>query len=167
MSESGRDAADGWVERLMAEYRDRLTGGLFGGIYQLEGEPLRTVMDAQADTCMQAFVALHDIPPDLDLDAFLDRMRTTGPSRIVVERPDDDTITWTELHEGECVCPHVRQGVIALDPKLCMCGATWVRLLVERHARRQAEVTLVESVATGAQNCVYRVALGPPLPRRE
>jgi hypothetical protein len=163
MTASGRDPGADWVERLMAEYRDRLTGGLFAGIYQLEGEPLQTVMDAQADTCMQAFIALHDIPADLDLDAFLECMRTTGPSRIVLDRPDADTLLWNEMHEGVCVCPHVRQGVIALDPKLCSCGATWVRLLVERHARRHASVSLVESVATGAQNCVYRITLGEPL----
>jgi hypothetical protein len=160
---SGREPEADWVERLMAQYRDRLTGAVFDGIYKLEGEPLRVVMDTQADTCMQAFVALHDIPPDLDLDAFLERMRTTGPSRIVLDRPDDDTILWSEMHDGVCVCPHVRQGVIALDPKLCMCGATWVRLLIERHARRHADVSLVESVATGAQNCVYRITLGAPL----
>jgi hypothetical protein len=120
-------------------------------------------MDAQADTCMQAFVALHDIPADLDLDAFLERMRTTGPSRIMFDRPDADTIVWSELHDGVCVCPHVRQGVVELDPKLCSCGATWVRLLIERHARRHATVSLVESVATGARNCVYRITLGAPL----
>ena len=78
----------------------------------------------------------------------------------------DDELLWRELHRGECVCPHVRQGVIPLDPKLCICGATWVRLLVERHARRAATVTLVESVATGAENCVYRVTLGAELPPR-
>ena len=160
---TGREADADWVERLMAQYRDRLTGAVFDGIYQLEGEPLRTVMDTQADACMQAFVALHEIPAGLDLDAFLERMRTTGPSRIVLERPDADTLLWREMHDGACVCPHVRQGVIALDPKLCLCGATWVRLLVERHARREATVSLVESVATGAPNCVYRIALGAPL----
>jgi hypothetical protein len=54
----------------------------------------------------------------------------------------------------------VRQGAVRLDPKLCICGATWVRLLIERHARREATVALVESVATGAQDCVYRIELG-------
>jgi hypothetical protein len=48
---------------------------------------------------------------------------------------------------------------VRLDPKLCLCGETWVRLLIERHSRRHATVSLIESVATGAQNCIYRIRL--------
>lgn len=115
---------------------------------------------------MQAFVALAEIPAELDFDGFLDRMRTSGPSKVELERVSDDELPSRELHSGECVCPQVRQQVIPLDPKLCICGATWVCLLVERHARRSAAVTLVESVATGADNCVYGVMLGNKLPAR-
>jgi hypothetical protein len=148
-----------WVEQLMRDFRDRLVGGLYEGVYALEGEPLRHVMDAQAETCVHAFTALAGIPAELDLDEFLERMRISGPSKVQVDRTGDDALLWTELHDGECVCPHVRQGVIRLDPKLCLCGETWVRLLVERHARRRATVSMVESVATGAKNCVYRIEL--------
>lgn len=163
MSESGAD----WVEQLMRSFRDRLTGGLYEGIYALEGEPLERVMDAQADACVTGFIALTQIPPELDLPQFLDRMRISGPSQVVVEHVSDDELLWKELHHGECVCPHVRQEIIRLDPKLCLCGATWVRLLVERHAHRAARVELVESVATGAENCIYRITLGEPLAPRE
>jgi hypothetical protein len=155
-----------WVEQLMRSFRDKLVGGLYEGVYQLEGEPLHRVMDAQAEACVQAFVALTEIPAGLDFDAFMERMRIAGPSKVELERVSDDELLWRELHRGECVCPHVRQGVIPLDPKLCICGATWVRLLIERHARRAATVTLVESVATGAENCVYRVTLGEERPAR-
>lgn len=152
-----------WVEQLMRSFRDQLVGGLYEGIYGLEGEPLRRVMDAQAQTCVHAFVALANIPPELTFEAFLDRMKTSGPSQIKLNVVGDDELLWTELHRGECVCPHVRQNVIRLDPKLCLCGETWVRLLVERHARRHADVSLVESVATGAENCVYRIRLSDPI----
>ena len=155
-----------WVEQLMRSFRDKIVGGLYEGVYTLEGEPLHRVMDAQAEACVQAFVALTEIPAELDFDAFMERMRISGPSKIELERMSNDELLWTELHRGECVCPHVRQQVIALDAKLCICGATWVRLLVERHARRAATVTLVESVATGSENCVYRVTLGESLPAR-
>jgi hypothetical protein len=148
-----------WVEELTRSVRDRLVGGLYEGLYDLEGAPLRRVMDAQAEACVHAFVALADIPADLDLDAFLERMKTAGPSRVRIDAAGDDELLWTELHDGVCVCPHVRQNIIRLDPKLCLCGETWVRLLIERHARRRAEVELVESVATGAVNCVYRIRL--------
>jgi hypothetical protein len=152
-----------WVEQLMRSFRDKLVGGLYEGVYALDGAPLRRVMNAQAEACVHAFVALADISPDLDFDAFLEAMKISGPSRVQINPVSDDELLWTELHNGECVCPHVRQNVVRLDPKLCLCGGTWVRLLVERHARRHADVELVESVATGARNCVYRVRLGEPL----
>ena len=85
----------------------------------------------------------------LTFEAFLERMKTAGPSRVRIDPVGDDELLWTELHDGECVCPHVRQNVVRLDPKLCLCGETWVRLLVERHARRRADVELVESVSDG------------------
>lgn len=149
--------------RVMRDFQDRLIGGLYRGLYGLEGAPLRHVMDAQADSCVQAFVALQDIPPHLTFDEFAERMKTAAPGRVSVEQESAGTLLWTEWHAGECVCPHVRRGTVPLDPKLCLCGETWVRLLVERHARRRAEVTLVESVATGAENCVYRIRLGDQL----
>ena len=147
----------------MRTVRDKLVGGLYAGIYRLEPAPLQVVMDAQADACVTAFLALSDIPPELDLEQFLERMKIAGPSRIVVERPAADEFVWRELHEGQCVCPLVRQEVVPLDLKLCGCGATWVRLLVERHARRRAEVELLRSVATGSQDCAYRIVLREPL----
>ena len=156
-----------WVEQLMRNFRDRLTGALYEGIYTLEGPELTRVLDAQAETCVHAFAALAEIPPDLPFDAFIERMKTAGPGAVQVERVSGDELLWTELHHGECVCPHVRQGVIRLDPKLCLCGETWVRLLVERHARRHATVEMVESVATGSQNCIYRIGLGDPIEAKE
>ncbi|MBI5287899.1 MAG: hypothetical protein HY873_02875 [Chloroflexi bacterium] len=152
-----------WVEDLMRSFRDKLVGGLYAGIYGLEPEPLQRVMDAQAEVCVSAFLALSDIPAELTLEEFLDRMKIAGPSRVVIERTGEDEFLWRELHAGECVCPFVRQEVIPLDPKLCLCGATWVRLLIERHAHRRADVELQCSVATGSDDCVYRVVLHEPL----
>ncbi len=151
-----------WVTELMRSFQDRITGGLLHGVYQLEGEPLERVLGAQARACVDAFVELADIPADLDYDGLLRRMKTDGPSKIEITVLGPDEYLWTELHQGECVCPYVRRGVAPLDPKLCRCGETWVRMLVERHARRPAAVEVVESVATGSQSCVYRVRLGPP-----
>ena len=156
-------SAANWVEDLMHSFRDKLVGGLYAGIYALEPEPLRRVMDAQAEVCVSAFLALSDIPPELNLEQFLERMKIAGPSRVVIERSGEDEFLWRELHAGECVCPLVRQSVIPLDPKLCLCGATWLRLLIERHARRRAEVELQCSVATGNDDCVYKVVLHEPL----
>lgn len=146
----------------MRSFQDKITAGLLEGVYQLDGVALRQTLEGQARACAQAFVALADIPPDLDFPSFVRRMQTAGPSKVELTEIGPDKYLWTELHQGECVCPYVRLNVAPLNPKLCVCGEIWVRLLVERHARRRAEVSLVESVATGVANCVYRIRLLPP-----
>jgi len=155
--------AEDWIEQLMRDYQDRLTRGLYDGISQLPEQELDRVMQCQAHACVQEFVKLYDLPEHLDLDAFLERMKIGGPSKINVRR-HGDTIFWEELHEGQCMCPLVKRDVIGLKPELCHCAVHWLRLLIERHARRGARVELIESVATGARNCVFRVILEPVSP---
>jgi hypothetical protein len=71
----------------------------------------------------------------------------------------EDELLWTELHEGECVCPHVRQGVIRLDPKLCLCGE--MGAAARRAARAPPRHGRDGGVGgDGRANCVYRISLG-------
>ncbi len=150
--------AEDWIQQLIRDYQDTITKGLYEGIYRLEPKQLDGVMQCQAHACFEAFVKLYDIPEELDLDAFLERMSIGGPSKIAIRR-DGDTILWEELHEGQCMCPLVKREVVALEPGLCVCAVHWVRKLIERHARRPARVEMLESVATGSRNCVFRITL--------
>jgi len=147
-----------WVEKLMRDYQDKLTCGLFESIYELDGDSVNALMKGQAKTCASAFIDLAGLPVPMDLDAFLDRMRISSPSQLEIQR-EGDVIHWTEVHHGECVCPLIRRKVIRLDPKLCMCGAYWVKDLFERVAGTHVEVETMETVATGAENCRFRVTV--------
>ena len=151
--------ADDWIEELTRDYQDTITRGAYDGIYQLREQQLDGVMTCQAQACVEAFVKLYDLPEQLGLDTFLTRMATGGPSRITIRR-DGDTILWEEEHEGRCMCPLVRRNVIPLKPALCVCAVHWLRMLIERHAHRPAHVELIDSVAKGGRNCVFRVTLG-------
>lgn len=151
--------AEDWIQELMRDYQDAITRGVHEGICRLGDEARNTVMEEQARACVAAFVKLYDIPEHEDLDAFLARMRTGGPSKIDIRR-EGETILWEEQHDGECMCPLVRRNVIRLRPTLCICGAHWLRMVVERHARRPARVELLDSVASGSKNCVFRITLG-------
>lgn len=148
-----------WIEELKREFQDDITRGTFSGLMKLEHEQLDPVMECQAQACMESFVKLYDLPAHLDLDTFLKRIRTGGPSKIEIER-EGDTILWRELHEGHCMCPLVSREVVPLSKGLCQCSIHWVRKLIERHAGRHARVELAESVAGGGQNCVFRIQLG-------
>jgi len=150
--------AQDWVELLARDYQDDITRGLYKGVYALPEKELDAVMACQARDCVQAFFKLYDLPDELDLDAFLERMTTGGSSKIDIER-DGDTILWRERHAGQCMCPLVRRNVITLKPGLCHCAVHWLRMLIERYADRSARVELIESAATGVQDCVFRITL--------
>jgi hypothetical protein len=107
-------------------------------------------MEGRARTCVSAFAALAGLPAPMDLGAFLETMRTAGPSRIEIRR-EGDTIYWREQHQGECVCPLVRRSVVRLDPKLCMCGAYWVQYLFGTVTQPPVDVETVTTVATGGR----------------
>jgi hypothetical protein len=147
-----------WLQELIRDFQDTLTCGLYEAIYRLEQPGVETLMQAQARTCVGAFLQLGTLPNVMPLDAFLQAMRTAGPSKIDIQQ-EGDVIHWTEQHNGECVCPFVRRGVVRLDPKLCICGAHWVKCLFETVAQTRVDVETVETVATGAQNCCFRITV--------
>lgn len=150
--------ADDWIEQLTRDYQDTITRGAYVGIYQLPEQQLDRVMACQAHACVDEFVKLYDLPEQLDLDTFLARMATGGPSRITIQR-DGDIILWEEEHEGQCMCPLVRRNVIPLRPELCVCAVHWLRMLIERHTQRPVHVELVDSVAKGGKNCLFHITL--------
>jgi hypothetical protein len=146
------------VQQLMQAYQDKLTGGLYESIYRLDAASLDALMQGQARTCATAFIDLTGLSTPMDLDTFLDEIRTAGPSQLETQR-EGDVIHWTELHRGECVCPLVRRRVIRLDQKLCVCGAHWVKELFQRVANTRVDVEAIETVATGADNCRFLITI--------
>ena len=158
MGTSGPQPAGDWVQAMVRDYQDKLTSGLYEAIYTLDGPSQDRLMECQAQTCVAAFVNLTGLPVPMDLDSFLTAMSTTGPSQVKIER-EGNIIHWTELHSGQCVCPFVRRQVIRLDPALCVCGAHWVKHLFETVANTRVEVETVETVATGSENCRFRITV--------
>lgn len=146
------------VERMVRDFQDRITAGTWEGVCAVDEAARDQVLACQAASCVRAFAELYQIPRDLGLDAFLEKMAMGGSSKVEIERRGDE-ILWTELHEGRCVCPLVSRGVIPLDAKLCGCASHWLRMLFERHAGERVAVELVDSAARGGENCVFRVTL--------
>ena len=155
---SSPQPAEDWIQALVRNFQDKLTGGLYEAIYMLDDRSQDRLMECQAHTCVAAFVNLTGLPVPMDLASFLKAMSTTGPSQVKIER-EGNIIHWTELHSGQCVCPFVRRQVIRLDPTLCVCGAYWVQHLFETVANTRVEVETVETVATGSENCRFRITV--------
>ena len=149
------------MQDLIRDYQDKLTCGLYEAIYRLDQRSVDTLMQSQARSCVAAFVELGGMQVPMQLDAFLEAMRLAGPSKIDIRR-EGNVIHWTEEHHGECPCPFVRREVIRLHPTLCICATHWMRHLFETVAKTQVEVKTVETVATGADNCRFRISVKGP-----
>ena len=156
--EQTQTTPEDWITKLIRDYQDTITRGAFEGIYQLDEKGLNTVMEGMARTCAHAFVKLYDIAEDLDLDSFLAKMTAGGTSKIHIQR-DGNTILWDEQHEGQCMCPFIRRNVIPLKPSLCVCALHWLRMLIEPHVDKPVRVEMLDSVAQGSQNCVFRITI--------
>ncbi len=146
------------AEKLVRDFQDRITSGTYTGIYALDAASLDDVMECQAESCAQAFVELFQISDDLELDEFLEKMTMGGSSKVEIQR-NGNSIWLTELHGGQCVCPLVTRDVIPLEPGLCRCAVHWLRKLFERRTNGAVEVKLLDSVALGGDNCVFRVVI--------
>lgn len=153
------EAAD-WVRDLMRDYQNKLTRGIFETIYEAEPACANPVIDGLAKTCVSAFIDLTSMDVPMEVDAFLEHMRSSGPSQVDIQR-DGNVLHWNELHKGECVCPLIRLDVIRLDPKLCRCAEQWVKGLFKTVTGTDVEVETVGTAATGAQNCSFRITLPP------
>ena len=151
------------IEQMLRDFLARILQGTFDGVCALDEESQDCVMERQAESCVRGYVELHQIPDALELDAFLERMELGEPGRIRIQR-DGNSILFDESQHGQCACPLVTQNVIPLRPELCRCSTHWVRKLFERHVRGPVRVEVVESVALGSQNCVFRVEIGDPSP---
>ncbi|MFQ5352656.1 MAG: hypothetical protein ACE5D3_06250 [Candidatus Binatia bacterium] len=151
--------AEDWLDKLLGDFQNAITRGTYEGLSLLDEGSRDTVMEAQARSCVKAYAELFDIPAELSLEDFLEKMAFGGSSKVNIER-DGDTIIWEEEHNGECMCPLVKRGGVDLDSMLCSCAVHWLRMLVQRHTDRRVAVELIDSVANGAQNCSFRVRIG-------
>lgn len=153
--------SDDWIEQALRGFQDAITKGAYEGIYALEEPDRDRVLESQARSCVHAFAELFGISKDLTLDEFIEQMRYGGSSKVEITRESENSMIWDEQHEGECMCPLVKRGVVPLAPELCGCAVHWLRMLVQRHTEKNVSVELLDSVAKGARNCTFRVRLGP------
>ena len=97
------------IEKLIRDFQDSITRGTYDGIYALDETGLERVMECQADACVRAYVDLYQIPADLDLDAFLEKMKMGGSSKIEIRR---DGEVWRQTYRrGDPVSPFEKIGV--------------------------------------------------------
>ena len=87
------------------------------------------------------------------------KMKQEGHNTII-------TYSWGRKHQnptgliiqdGYCMCPVVESGPPDLSPTYCQCSTGYVKESFERSLGMSVDVTLIESLKMGGQDCIFRI----------
>jgi hypothetical protein len=88
-----------------------------------------------------------------------------------LERGEDTTtlhFSWGKDHQnpwglilgdGYCMCPNVEKVKGDISPTYCLCSTGYIREMFKRLLGKPVEVSLVESVVLGADDCRFKVVI--------
>ncbi len=148
-----------WKRRAEEELRDEWIRGVVRGLEELSDGTARKVLKACGESCAKSWVNTYSCNPEFyDVDSWIKLVNEMEPGVRNVER--EDNIIVYELKPGKCVCPLVTGGIIKPSRKLCLaCASNFFEYLFGKVAKKPVKAELVESYATGADKCVFKVHL--------
>ncbi|MBE0479385.1 MAG: hypothetical protein IBX68_00225 [Dehalococcoidia bacterium] len=141
-----------------------LVRGLMKGVFELDEVNRNTVLRHMGSACYEGFKEfLEPVTPGVDLDTAFEWLKRTVPHERRFHRAGD-TVIWDgdmKATYGGCMCLLVRMGIIEPAPELCVCSAHHCKSALEELTGIQTEAELVETVNSGADDCIYRFHLKP------
>lgn len=142
----------------------KLVRGIMKGVFELDDEARNKVLEEMGKACYEGFKDFVGIPPtDMDIESACEWLDSTVPHRRRFQRAGD-TLYWeADVKDtyGGCMCILVRLGIIEPRPELCICSTNYNKSALEEMTGRRVEGELVESLNSGARNCVYRYHFQP------
>jgi hypothetical protein len=142
----------------------KLVRGIMKGVFELDDEARNKVLEEMGKACYEGFKEFVGIPPkDVDIERACEWLDSTVPHNRRFQRAGD-TLHWeADVKDtyGGCMCILVRLGIIEARPELCICSTNYNKSALEEMTGRRVEGELVESLNSGARNCVYRYHFQP------
>ena len=142
----------------------RVMGAILRAVFELDRDSRERVLEAMGRACYEGFREFVGAPPvDTDIDGACRWLNETVPHKRRFERAGD-TVYWKAAVQeayGGCMCMLVRLGIIEPRPELCICSTNHCRYAFEEMTGLAVEGEMVESVNTGAPECVYRYHFQP------
>jgi len=134
--------------------------GVVEGLNEVEEETAKRILRRCGENCLKLFLEIHGLDlASYDLDSLvakLDEGITTAGNRC--ERRGD-TILY-EFKPKRCECPLVSENIVKLTPRLCStCFTNWLEYLFGAVSKRAVKAELIESLATGADKCAFKIKL--------
>jgi predicted hydrocarbon binding protein len=141
---SYREFTHKWVENLI----DSIDA-------HLDEETRIAVMESCGRACARRGPAYAAQECQGDVDAWLVRLAKWHGGEEHVQR-DGDVV---HLTCTECLCDLVKDGPPKLPGTYCHCSRGWMKEVFEKVVGKPVEVTLVESIKRGGQQCKFVIHL--------
>jgi hypothetical protein len=92
-----------------------------------------------------------------DLDSLIELLDSSPSSGCW--KKDDDMVIY-EFKSERCECPLVEKKIVKLSPRLCSaCFINWLAYMFGTVTKKKVEAELIESLATSASKCAFRIRL--------
>ena len=151
--------SEGWEEKVLPRLEEEWIKGVVGSLRELDEEVGRELLSRGGRFCGRSWMEDLGIrPEEHDLDSLISYLNEVRPGEREVMKEGDSVIYRLKL--GHCACPLVMKGIVELRPELCrMCGVNFFEEVFGSVVKGPVRAELVESIATGAKECVFRIRL--------
>jgi len=153
-----------YVETVGPSVLPNLVRGIMKGVFKLDEESRNKVLEEMGKACYEGFKEFVGTPPTgVDIESACKWLDETVPHNRRFQRAGD-TLYWeADVKDtyGGCMCILVRLGIMEPRPELCICSTNYNKSALEEMTGEAVEGELVETVNSGARNCVYRYHFKP------
>jgi len=132
-------------------------GSMATGLNQVSNEAAKKILKICGTNCAKIVAGVYNWDlASYDLDSFVSVMNEHSGGRCEKEK---NTVIY-EFKPTKCECPLVSEGIIELSPIWCsLCFTSWLEHMFGTVTKRPVKAGLIESLATGASKCAFRIQL--------
>lgn len=148
-----------WKTEACEDLKREWIRGVVAGLSEVDEETARRILKKCGEACARSWLDSYGYDPaSYGLDSWIKLLNELDPGvRHVMRR--GDTVLY-ELRHGRCVCPLVSDNTVKLTPRLCSaCSTNFFEYIFKKVAKRPVRVEVIESLATGADKCAFRIVL--------
>jgi len=132
--------------------------GVVAGLNEVDEEIAKKILKKSGEDCCKIFLEVYGY--DLsgrNLDSLIELLDSDPDGGCWKE--DGDTVIY-EFKPERCECTLVEKKMVKLSPRLCSaCFTNWLAYMFGTVTKRKVKAELIESLATGASKCAFRIRL--------
>jgi len=130
--------------------------GVYQGLQTVDDETAKKILSKAGADCAKIYLSVYG--RDLSKMTLDEWLKTEVEMGGQVEKKEEYIVY--AFTPSKCECLLVEEGIIPLTPKLCSsCFTNWLEYQFQTMTGRKVRAELVESLATGADRCVFRIWL--------